>query len=759
MNMKVKVFLLFMLFYVNLFPQNMLYKNPKIDIEVRVKDLLKRMTLEEKIAQMRSLHFVSFLENGEINENSIPIKTKNLSYGGIAGFTLTAKQLSDAVYVIQKYMVEKTRLGIPLLVNAEVLHGAVQDNCTTYPQAIAQGSTFNPELIGKMANEISKELKAMGVKQVLSPDLDLARELRWGRVEETFGEDPYLTGRMGVSYVKDFSENEIICTPKHFVAHGSPTGGLNLSSVAGGERELRSIYLKPFETVIKETHSYSIMNAYSSYDRVPIAGSKYFLTDILRKELGFKGYVYSDWGSIEMLKTFHHTAKDDADAAMQAVKAGLDFEISSDCFAKLDSLVKNKILDLKYIDNAVSNILRAKFAAGLFENPYPDRDNFENLVHRSEAKKLALEIAEESIVLLKNEKNILPLKTDIKSIAVIGPNANQVQFGDYSWTRDNKYGITPLQGIKNITGGKVLINYAKGCDIHTLDQSGFAEAIEAVNKSEVAVVFVGSQSASLAREFKNSTSGEGYDLSDLKLTGAQEELIKGIYKTHKPVIVVLVAGKPFAIPWIKENIPGIIVQWYGGEEAGNALASVLFGKINPSGKLNVSFPQSAGHLPVYYNYYPSDKGYYKNPGTYEKPGQDYVFSNPDALWPFGYGLSYTEFKYENISVNKERFNPNDTVNIKITLSNTGSRDGKEVVQLYVRDKVSSVVMPVKELKRFEKISLKANETKTVDFKLPIMELALYNSELKKVVEPGEFELLIGKSSSDIILKKTIEVGN
>lgn len=372
---------------------------------------------------------------------------------------------------------------------------------------------------------------------------------------------------------------------------------------------------------------------------------------------------------------------------------------------------------------------------------------------------MALEIAEESIVLLKNEGNILPLKTDIKSIAVIGPNADQVQFGDYSWTRDNKFGITPLQGIKNITGGRVLINYARGCDIHTLDNSGFAEAIEAVNNSEAAIVFVGSQSASLARDYTNSTSGEGFDLSDLKLTGSQEDLIKEIYKTGKPVIVVLVSGKPFAIPWIKQNIPGIVVQWYGGEEAGNAIASVLFGKINPSGRLNVSFPQSVGHLPVYYNYYPSDKGFYKNPGTYEKPGKDYVFSNPEALWPFGFGLSYTKFEYKSMTIDKNMFNPTDTARIVITLSNTGSRSGKEVIQLYVRDKVSSVVAPVRELKRFKKISFEANETKTVEFSLPIMELAIYNRDLKKVVEPGEFVIQLGTSSNDIVLKKTIEVRN
>ena len=752
-----KTFLVILFLYANLYSQTEPYKNPKLNIEERVKDLIGRMTLEEKIAQMRSLSFNSFIENGVLNEKKLPAKTKNLSYGTIEGITLSAKQLSEAVYVIQKFMIEKTRLGIPVIVTTEALHGAVQDNAAIFPQAPAQGSTFNTGLINKMTKLISLELKAMGVKQVLSPDLDLARELRWGRVEETFGEDPYLTSRMGVVFVKGFLANDIICTPKHFAAHGSPNGGLNLASVAGGERELRSIYLKSFEAVFKEAHPWSVMNAYSSYDRIPIAGSEYFLTGILRNEWKFRGYVYSDWGSVDMLKSFHGTAKDDADAAMQAVKAGLDFEISSDCYATLDSLVRNNILDMAYIDKAASNILRAKFAAGLFENPYPDRENFDKFIHSSESVKLAREIADESIILLKNELNILPLNENIKSIAVIGPNADQVQFGDYSWTRSNKYGVTPLQGIRNLMGSRVEINYAKGCDITSLDKSGFADAINAALKCQVVVIFAGTQSGALARESQNSVSGEGYDLSDLKLTGVQEDLIKEIHKTGKPVIVVLVSGKPFAIPWIKQNIPALLVQWYGGEEAGNAIASVLFGKVNPSGRLNVSFPQSVGHLPVYYNYYSSDKGYYKNPGSTEKPGQDYVFSTPDALWPFGFGLSYTSFEYKNIEVSKTKLKADESVEIKVTVANIGKTDGMEVVQLYVRDKVSSVVTPVRELKRFEKVFIKTGDSGTVTFVLSMDELALYNAKMKKVVEPGEFELQIGSSSENIIFKKIIEV--
>jgi beta-glucosidase len=608
-----------------------------------------------------------------------------------------------------------------------------------------------------MTRTITKELKVQGIDQVLSPDLYLARELRWGRVEETYGEDPYLVGRMGVAYVKGFTENNIICTLKHFAAHGSPRGGLNLSSVAGGERELRSLYLKPFEAVIKEAHPMSVMNAYSSYDGIPMAASHHLLTDILRGEFGFKGYVYSDWGAVEMLYSFQHTAKDPADAALQAVKAGLDMEIWSDCYEKLDSLVLSGALPVRYIDSAVSRILRAKFTIGLFENPYPDLSELKTKMHSPASVQLALDIARESIVLLKNENQLLPFKDKIKSLAVIGPNADKVQFGDYTWTNDNKYGVTPLQGIRALAGEKVQLNFAMGCDTYSRKRDGFAEAIAALSKSDAGVVFVGSSSASPGYPHPNATSGEGYDLSDLVLPGVQEDLIKALKETGKPIVVVLVTGKPFAIPWVKKNVPAILTQFYPGEQGGNAIAEVLFGKVNPSGKLDVSFPQSVGHLPVFYNHYPSDKGYYNKRGSIDEPGRDYVFSNPDPVWAFGSGLSYSTFSYEAMRLSKESFTAGETCHIEVTVRNSGAVDGKEVVQLYVRDKVSSVVTPVQELKRFEKVFIRAGETVKVAFDLPISELALYNADMKKVVEPGEFELQAGTASDQIRLTKTIRV--
>ena len=459
-----------------------------------------------------------------------------------------------------------------------------------------------------------------------------------------------------------------------------------------------------------------------------------------------------------MLNYFHKTAQNSAEAAIQALTAGLDAEASDNSYAELQQLVENGMLDVKYIDQAVARILTAKFNMGLFECPLPMEKNYDKVVHAPAHVSLARKIAEESIVLLQNENNILPLQMNkLKSIAVIGPNADQVQFGDYTWSRDNKDGVTLLEALKERVGNQLTLNYAKGCDLVTDDCSGFKEAVDVAKKSDVCIVVVGSASASLARDYSNATCGEGFDLSDLTLTGVQEDLVEAIHATGKPVIVVLLSGKPFAMSWIKENIPGIVVQWYPGEQGGLALADMLLGKVNPSGKLNYSFPQSVGHLPCYYNYLPTDKGFYRSPGSKNKPGKDYVFSSPKALWAFGHGLSYTDFEYLSATTSKEDYACEDVIEVTIAIRNTGDYDGLEVPQVYVRDMVSSVVMPVQELKGFEKVLIKKGETKQVIIKIPVSELALYNKEMKKVVEPGAFELQIGRASDDIRIKKVITV--
>lgn len=719
------------------------YQNSGLTVEERVKDLLGRMTLHEKILQM--MHF-----QGNRDGNG---------YGCVVNTGLDADSAAAAFAELQRYFQEKTRWGIPALICTEALHGVHQGNCTIYPQALAVGSTFNPELVKKMVEMMAKELKAMHIRQVLAPDLDLARELRWGRVEETYGEDPFLSAALGVVYVQTMQQNGIVCTPKHFVAHGSPTGGLNLASVSGGEREFRSIYLYPFEKVIRQANPWSLMNCYSSYDGEPVAGSYHYLTELLREELGFKGYVYSDWGSINLLHIFHHTASDNVEAAKQALEAGIDVEATGNLYLALEKMVQEKTLDIRYIDTAVSRVLYVKFASGLFDNPISEGIDVKQVIHSKESIDLAMEIAGESIVLLKNDQSILPLSANkYKSIALIGPNADQFQPGDYSWTRKKEFGVTPLQGIQSLAGNTMRINYAQGCDAWSNNKDGFGEAILAAKESDLAVIVVGTVSSTIA-DNANSTSGEGFDLHDIRLPGVQEELIKEIKALNKPIVVVLVAGKPLAIPWIKDNAEAILVQWYGGEQQGHALAGVLFGKINPSGRLNVSFPQSVGHLPCYYNHLPTDKGYYHIPGSSVKPGRDYVFSNPDSLWNFGHGLSYTAFRYVDAVVSKNEVADGDIISIDVTVENTGKRDGTEVIQLYVRDVVSSVVTPVKQLKAFSKVQINAGQTKTVHLVMPVSELTLYNKEMKKIVEPGEYELQIGAASDDIRITKKINVVN
>lgn len=735
-----------------------LYKDPSAAPEERVNDLMKRMTLSEKTAQMKHIHFKHFDNNGQTDLKKLEASTGGMSHGCMEAFPYSSEQYLKAVYAIQKYMREETRLGIPVIPVMEGLHGVVQDGCTVFPQAIAQAATFNPALVETMGRHIATEMKAIGAKQVLSPVLDMARELRWGRVEETFGEDPFLIGKMGEAYVRGIRHERLIPTLKHFIAHGTPTGGLNLASVKGGRRELLDLYVKPFEYVIRRTNPLSVMNCYSSYDREAVTSSGYYMNTLLRDSLHFKGYVYSDWGSIPMLEYFHRTAHSPEEAACQAIKAGIDLEAGSDYYRHAEALLEAGKLDEADIDRAVKNILYAKFASGLFDEPLPDTLNPARNIHTPEAIATAKRLADESIVLLENKGGILPLSADrLSSIAVVGPNADRVQFGDYSWSNNSRDGVTPLEGLRRLLNDRVKIRHAAGCDLHSPDKRGIAEAVEAARRSDLTLVVVGTQSALLARPSEPATSGEGYDLSDLRLPGAQEELIEAVGRVGKPYIVVLVTGKPLVVEGFRNKADALIVQWYGGEQSGNALAEMLFGNVNPSGKLPVSFPKSTGHLPAFYNYLPTDKGYYNRKGTPEKPGRDYVFSDPYAAYPFGYGLSYTGFAYDDLQTDRKEAAATDTLHIRFRLTNTGDRAGQEVPQLYVRDLISSVVTPVKQLCGFEKTSLRQGESRTVSFALPLGELYLHNSRHERVVEPGDFEIQVGSSSEHIHLKDTITV--
>ncbi len=727
-----------------------LYKDRNCTVEKRIDDLMGRMTLEEKIGQISHLHSWNVFDGKTLNMNKLAAKCGDVGFGFFEGFPLTADQVRSSFREIQTYQMEKTRLGIPAFPVAESLHGVVHEGATIYPQNVAMGSTFNPSLAYLKTRHISGELNTMGVKQVLAPCIDVVRDLRWGRVEESFGEDPFLCSRMAVAEVSGYLDNGISPMLKHYGPHGNPLGGINLASVECSLPDLFDVYLKPFEAVIAETGIMAVMSSYNSWNRIPNSASYFMMTEVLRDRFGFRGYVYSDWGSIDMLKFFHRTAADDFEAACQALGAGLDVEASSSCYPVLAEEIRKGNFDVRILDTAVRRVLRAKFELGLFDDPYLEGASFKLPLRAEESVAVSRMIADESTVLLKNE-GLLPLDArKLKSVAVIGPNADNVQFGDYTWSKSNDDGVTPLQGIRNLLGNSVQVNYAAGCSLASLDESGIPEAVEAARKSDVAIIFVGSSSTAFVRNsVKPSTSGEGIDLHDITLTGAQEKLIKAVHAAGKPVVVVLVAGKPFAIPWVKENVPAVVAQWYAGEQAGNSIADILFGNVNPSGKLSFSFPQSTGHLPVYYNHLPSDKGYYKEPGSYEKPGRDYVFSSPDPLWAFGHGLSYTSFEYLDASADKQVYSPYDTIKVAVSVKNTGKVKGKEVVQVYVRDLVSSIVTPVKQLKGFCKVELAPGEVREVSVSIPMTELYLTKDNGDRFLEPGEFELQVGTASDNI----------
>ncbi len=736
------------------------YKDPNLSTEDRVNDLIGRMTLEEKLAQIRHLHSWHIFDGQKLNHEKLESMCGNVGFGFFEGFPLTAASCRENFREIQTYLLTKTRLGIPGFSVAESLHGIVHEGTTIYPQNIALGSTFNPDLAYQKTKMISGELNTMGVRQVLGPCIDVVRDLRWGRVEECFSEDPYLNSKMAVAEVKGYLDYGISPMAKHYGPHGNPLGGLNLASVECGPRDLFDIYLKPFEAVIKETNIMAIMSSYNAWNRTPNSASYFMLTEVLRDKFGFKGYVYSDWGVVNMLRSFHKTATNNFEAASQALTAGLDVEASSSCFPALKEKVENGEFDIKYIDQAVKRVLRAKFDLGLFEDPFQDYASHRLPLHCEESVKLSRLIADESTVLLKNEGDLLPLNAEkLKSIAVIGPNADEVQFGDYTWSKNKEDGVTPLQGLKTLLGEKVKINYAQGCSLASLDASGIKEAVKAAKKSDVALIFVGSSSTAFVRHSeKPSTSGEGIDLHDISLTGVQEQLIKEVHAVGKPVVVILVAGKPFSIPWVKENVPAILAQWYAGEEEGNSIANILFGNVNPSGKLSFSFPQSTGHLPVYYNHLSTDKGYYRKPGTYENPGRDYVFSSPEPLWAFGHGLSYTKFEYLRASTDKDIYEANDTINVKVSVKNIGKLIGKEVVQVYVRDVVSTIMTPVKQLKGFSKHEIAPNQIIETTIQIPVHELYLTDDFGNRYLESGKFEIQVGSASDCIYFNLPIHAG-
>lgn len=727
-------------------------------VEHRIQNIISRMTIKEKVWQMGMVPSSIFKDpEGNFLKEKADTVFEGYSIGGFQDLRFEPLVSVKLIKEIQDYIKKETCPGIPAIVVGETLHGYLGPGATIFPQVIGLAGTWNTELIRSISEVAAKEARAVGVSLSNSPNLDIVRDPRWGRVEETFGEDPYLNTKMGLSVIKGLQGDSqrdagemVISSIKHYVAHGVPEGGVNISPVTAGERQLRELYLKPFAAAIKEGGALAVMPAYSELDGIPVHSSHFLLTDILRNELGFGGLTIADYGAIGMLHRTHHIAENFHHAGELAVKAGMDFEAGEIiCYGnKLVELVRNGTVSEKIINRAVARILRVKYLAGIMDNPYGNKEKVKKYYNNESHRELALEAARESIVLLKNKDNILPLNKNIKSIAVIGPNADRRELGDYSLPNENV--VTPLQGIRNKVSSDCVINYAKGCGLWEPDKDGFTEAITAAEKSDVAIVVVGETSTKAygmgwgVETDEVILCGEGFDMHDLNLSGVQGLLIDEIANTGTPTIVVLVNGRPLTIGRINEIADAILEAWYPGQEGGTAIADILFGDVNPSGKLTISFPKETGQIPVHYNHKPSARGYYKKPGSYSVPGRDYVFLDTTPLYDFGYGLSYTEFEYSELEVLNPVALANDKdMEISVKVKNIGKREGKEVVQLYITDVVSSVTTPVKELKGFRKINLLPEEEKVIIFKIPQLDLTIIDRDMNEVVEPGEFKVMVG----------------
>lgn len=785
MNKSLSFLLLFSGFTLNLNAQQKpAYKNARLPVEQRIQDLISRMTLEEKVGQISVLLGWEMYDKkgSEVLVSEKFKQAQKEQYTGMLWATLradpwTQKTLqtglnpelsAKATNALQKYVIEHTRLGIPMLFAEECPHGHMAIGTTVFPTSIGQSSTWNPQLIEKMAAVIATEARAQGAHIGYGPVLDLAREPRWSRVEETYGEDPVLNSAMGVGMVKGFqgtdlkSNRNIISTLKHFTAYGVPEGGHNGGSVAIGTRELQQSYLPPFKAAVK-AGALSVMTAYNSIDGIPCSSNPILLKDILRTDWGFKGFVVSDLGSISGIRSNHHVAGTADEAASMAINAGLDADLSGYGYGKaLKKAVEEGKVTKAVLDSAVANVLRQKFNLGLFENPYVNVPNAKKAARSTTHVDVARKVAQESIILLKNDKNTLPLSKTIRNIAVIGPNADNIynQLGDYTAPQDDKAIVTVLEGIKAKVSTSTVVSYVKGCSIRDTANLQFEQAVNAANQADAVVVVLGGSSA---RDFKTEylstgaasvkasevsisdmESGEGYDRSTLDLMGKQLELLQAIAKTGKPLVLVMVEGRPLNLNWPSEHVPAILNAWYPGQEGGNAIADVIFGDYNPAGRLPVSVPKSVGQLPVYYNA--------KRPLSH-----DYVETTAKPLYTFGYGLSYSKFEYSDLSISKNTQDIKFTVSF--TLKNTSKVAGDEVVQLYLRDETSSVVSPDKQLKQFSRLHLLAGEEKRVTFTLTSEDLKLINASMQWVVEPGDFTVMVGASSDDIKLKGKFSIDN
>ncbi|MBN1887613.1 MAG: glycoside hydrolase family 3 C-terminal domain-containing protein [Thermoflexales bacterium] len=760
-----------------------LYQDASQPIQDRVRDLMARMTLEEKVAQLGST-WVDELQDGQaFSESKAAAWMKNGigQIGRVGGAsTLSPRANAEMTNAIQAYLVKHTRLGIPAIIHEECCNGYMALGATCFPQMAGLASTWMPELASAMTGVVRTQMRAVGAHQGLGPVLDVARDPRWGRVEETFGEDPTLTTQIGVAYVRGLQgpnlREGVMATAKHFLSHALAEGGLNCTPVHLGPIELRDVFLAPFEAVIRKAGLASIMNAYSELDQVVVAASRTLLTGLLRNELGFDGLVVSDYEAIMMLHTFHAIARDWAEAARLALNAGIDVELPSTlCYGDpLLEAVRSGQLEQALVDTAVSRLLTKKFELGLFEKPYVDVEQVASVFDTPQQRALARQIAQKSIVLLRNEGDLLPLPKTLSTLAVIGPNADEARhmLSDYSHQPqiELRVAVSPhapstlnykldakgllegsvaiptiLDAIRQKVSPATQVLFARGCTVLGNDKTGFDEAVRAASQADAVVMVMGDRSGLVP----GCTSGETCDRADLGLPGIQEELVQAVLAAGKPTVLVLVNGRPLAIPWIAEHVPALVEAWLPGEEGGAAVAEVLFGDVNPGGKLPMTFPRAVGQVPIYYNHKPS--------GGRSHWYGDYVALSTRPLFPFGHGLSYTRFEYANLHIEPSQVPPEGSVTIQFELKNAGERAGDEVVQLYVRDRFASIPRPVKELKGFKRVTLQPGQTRRLSFELQVDQLAFYDEALQLIVEPGTIQVMAGSSSDDIRLEGSFDI--
>jgi beta-glucosidase len=767
----------------NAAPPNAPYRDASLPAEHRVADLLARMTLEEKAAQMMCV-WQRKAETLVDAKGAFDLEKARRAYGHRNGIGQVGRPsdagssghepqkgrnpraMAELTNAVQRFFIDESRLGIPVIFHEECLHGHAAVGGTSFPQPIGLASTFNPALVESLYTMTAEEARVRGAHQALTPVVDVARDPRWGRVEETFGEDPYLVSRMGVAAVRGFQgdrsfadKSRIIATLKHFVAHGQPESGQNCAPANVSMRELREVFLRPFHAAVRDAGAISVMPSYNEVDGVPSHANRWLLRDVLRREWGFDGFTISDYYAIWELgyrpdTHGHFVAHDMKESCALAVHAGVNVEAPEpNAYLHLTELVQEGVLEQSELDELVTPILYWKFRLGLFDDPYVDPDRAEQVVGSDRNRDLALQAARETITLLRNDGNVLPLDlTLLKTIAVIGPNANRSLLGGYSGVPPHD--ITVLAGIKARVGSAAEILYSEGCKItiggswtdDTVtpsdpeeDRRQIAEAVQVASRADVIVLAIGGNEQTSREAWSRKHMG---DVTDLDLVGRQNELVAAMLATGKPVIALLFNGRPLSATFVSENVPAILECWYLGQETGRAVAEVLFGDFNPGGKLPITIPRSAGHVPAFYNHKPSAR-------------RGYLFDDVSPLYPFGYGLSYTTFRVADVRLERPSIGRSESTRVSAAVTNTGQRAGSEVVQMYIRDRVSSVTRPVRELKGFVKVWLGAGETTTVSMEITPESLAFYDIDMQNVVEPGEFEIMVGTSSKQADLQTVI----